>query len=96
MCLHHVPLSWERGSLARFLTATSAIVVPLVRSSLFLGARASGSLPDGNECHRGATGALIYAWERGPLARFLTATSAIVVPLVRSSMPGSAGLWPAS
>ncbi len=36
-----------------------------------LGARAFGPLPDGNECHRGATGALIYSWERGPLARFL-------------------------
>ncbi len=61
-----------------------------------LEARASGPLPNGNECHRGAAGAIIYAWERGPLACFLTATSAIVVALVRSSMPGSAGLWPAS
>jgi len=61
-----------------------------------LGARASGPLPDGNERYRGAAGALIYAWERRPSARFLTATSAILMPLVRSSMPGSAGLWPAS
>ena len=64
--------------------------------SSLLGARVSGPLPDGNERYRGAAGALIYAWERGPSARFLRATSAIVVPLVRSSMPGSAGLWVAS
>ncbi len=36
-----------------------------------LGARAFGLLPDGNECHPGAAGSLIYSWERGPLARFL-------------------------